>query len=1324
MTQSTYFNQVKNVLKVLQGYTKGIRFIALLTMLCTIGVRQMWGAEATVYTSNVELSTTSGTKATASKAKISSVDYNAMKLGSSGNAGNFYVTIPANTTTLTLHAAAWNGKNSNTLTLSTETAGVTISPSTVQTLTANSGVSGNSTTYTITPDNTKEFFTYTITGATSGARIKLACSERCLIWGVNAETSGATPPTPSTTYTIKWHTAVGITTDDILNEGATITKPATDPAMTGYEFMGWTEDCAVASDGTGFTALTDFGTADSDKDFYAVFAKATTTGGGAATDIAIDLSKKDQITTNTTSSLVFTVGDVTFTNTKVNGSTNANNYCPGTTDKTYTSTRTYNGHQVTIASANTISKIVITAGTNAYATAIKNANWTNATASASNTTVTITPNAGVTSVSFKPSATAGMTKVVVTTGGGTTTYDNYITTCVTAPVVPIATVDPTSVTTTAAGAEGKVTVTYENVNTASVSVALFNDAACTETFTAGWLTAALDGDKNITYTVAENTTYTERKAYIKLTAPETNGAIDPDVVVIPVTQSGKDKVFASLEALLAAITPTSEGVEVTVTLTNEVIQDFYTSGSYRNGIALNVPYQGGVKVIEIYCQDVPAEWVKGGKVSGTITCPWKLYYSTWELCPAAWTELTYTAPPTVSSIAISGTPTKTTYVDGEEFDPAGLVVTATLTDDSTEPIDVALVDRTFNPETLSKGETSVSVVATYNTMASAAYEVTGLTVNDIPTKTVAEFIAAEGGRCYLEGIVSNITNTTYGNFDLTDASGTIYIYGCLNEAGESQQFAALGVKNGDKIKVIADEYELYGGTKDEAKNVQYVSHISTATISIADITIKVGETKNIEATITPDAAQSTVQYAITTGSEYITLNGTTITAVAAGTATITATIAEVAGEYYGATETFTVTVPTTYDVTWMVNGDEWPTTEVVEEGKRITTLPEEPTDECGGKTFVGWSNQEVTDGNKPAVLFTDAANSPIITDQTTFHAVFADKEGDGESGWQKVIATDEVVDGGIFALLTYDEAYYLANAQSTSDPLLQTVTKQDGKITVTDEMKWRATAVGGGFTFTSYNNPNYYLWGAHANDGIRINTESTKQSPTNVWSIELSNDYGVVLYHNASIDGNKYLSTYGDNNWRNYLISNINENNRVANLYKEYIGSTYSDYTTSCLDVNWTITEGGSLSTTSGITTTIIPNEGYTYGEPAYTVTSGSATVTQNGNIFIAVPTTDCTIQINMVQKTTYTVTWMVNGKEYTEGDPSTTVYAGESVATLPTPPEPNAYCGNIFVGWTTENPASGNFDEAPTVYNEQATFPTATGDQTFYAVFADYDQQ
>ena len=485
-------------------------------------------------------------------------------------------------------------------------------------------------------------------------------------------------------------------------------------------------------------------------------------------------------------------------------------------------------------------------------------------------------------------------------------YSNYSTTCAAAP---IATIDPTSVTATAAGAEGKVTVTYENVNTEHVAVLLFNDAACTEAFTAGWLTASIGADENITYTVAENTTYAERKAYIKLTAPETTGATDPDVVVIPVTQAGKDKVFASLEELLANITPTTTATKVTVTLTKEPIADIYVSGTYRNGIYLNVPYQGSTKKIEIYSKNVPAEWVVGGSVSGTLTnCDWQDYNGTWELCPADWSELTYQEPKAVSTVVVSGTPTKTTYVDGEAFDPAGLTVTVNYNDATTETNPTGV---TFNvtPATLVKGQTSVSVTATFNSVTSAAYEVTGLTVNDIPTKTIADFIEARGTRCYLEGIVSGLTegnSMKYGNFDLTDASATIYVYGCLNAAGESQKFADLGVKNGDKIKVIADEYELYGGTKDEAKNVQYVSHISAASITIANITMEVGETKTIAATVVP--AEAEVTYTIKeNAANAISLNDNTITALAEGTATITATVAEGA-TYLGNSVDFTVTV--------------------------------------------------------------------------------------------------------------------------------------------------------------------------------------------------------------------------------------------------------------------------------------------------------------------------------------------------------------------------------------------------------------------------------
>ena len=87
----------------------------------------------------------------------------------------------------------------------------------------------------------------------------------------------------------------------------------------------------------------------------------------------------------------------------------------------------------------------------------------------------------------------------------------------------------------------------------------------------------------------------------------------------------------------------------------------------------------------------------------------------------------------------------------------------------------------------------------------------------------------------------------------------------------------------------------------------------------------------------------------------------------------------------------------TYDVTWMVNGEEWDTTEDVEENTQITTLPTEPTDECAGKVFQGWTDKEITDGQKPAVLFKD--KSPEITDGlTTFYAVFATESTAGGGG--------------------------------------------------------------------------------------------------------------------------------------------------------------------------------------------------------------------------------------------------------------------------------------------------------------------------------------
>ncbi len=180
---------------------------------------------------------------------------------------------------------------------------------------------------------------------------------------------------------------------------------------------------------------------------------------------------------------------------------------------------------------------------------------------------------------------------------------------------------------------------------------------------------------------------------------------------------------------------------------------------------------------------------------------------------------------TLSSIAISGTPTTTTYYEGDSFSTEGLVVTGTYSDKTSKEITTGIT-WTVTPATLTASTTSVSVVATANGLESAAYQVEGLTVNAIAEKTIAEFIASKGGKCYLTGIVSGIDNNTFGNYTLTDESGSIYVFGTLTPKNEKQKFNTLGVVEGDKIKVLADKYTLYNDETDEAINVVFVKEIA------------------------------------------------------------------------------------------------------------------------------------------------------------------------------------------------------------------------------------------------------------------------------------------------------------------------------------------------------------------------------------------------------------------------------------------------------------------------------------------------------------------
>lgn len=93
---------------------------------------------------------------------------------------------------------------------------------------------------------------------------------------------------------------------------------------------------------------------------------------------------------------------------------------------------------------------------------------------------------------------------------------------------------------------------------------------------------------------------------------------------------------------------------------------------------------------------------------------------------------------------------------------------------------------------------------------------------NLGAKTIAEFLELKNttDTCILTGVVSNIQNTTYGNFDLTDESGKVYVYGLLTPAGESKKFADLNVAENDTLTVLAIYNEHNGNP--QVKNAIFV----------------------------------------------------------------------------------------------------------------------------------------------------------------------------------------------------------------------------------------------------------------------------------------------------------------------------------------------------------------------------------------------------------------------------------------------------------------------------------------------------------------------
>ena len=118
----------------------------------------------------------------------------------------------------------------------------------------------------------------------------------------------------------------------------------------------------------------------------------------------------------------------------------------------------------------------------------------------------------------------------------------------------------------------------------------------------------------------------------------------------------------------------------------------------------------------------------------------------------------------------------------------------------------------------------VSVAVTLNQDGPMERAPEKLTVKDFLAKDVDAGIWYE-----LTGTIANLANETYGNFDLVDETGSVYVYGLTRErvASNDKSFSSIGLKEGDVV-TLKGTRSAYNGTAQVGGPAYYVSHVAGA----------------------------------------------------------------------------------------------------------------------------------------------------------------------------------------------------------------------------------------------------------------------------------------------------------------------------------------------------------------------------------------------------------------------------------------------------------------------------------------------------------------
>lgn len=588
------------------------------------------------------------------------------------------------------------------------------------------------------------------------------------------------------------------------------------------------------------------------------------------------------------------------------------------------------------------------------------------------------------------------------------------------------------------------------------------------------------------------------------------------------------------------------------------------------------------------------------------------------------------------------------------------------------------------------GTTSFTQSADYSQVGSSSKPATSITfTTTLPALQNIKNVTAKFSG--FNGTVGNVDikvgDTTVGSGKL-NAANNVIVSSTSEADGKKITVTVSGIEKGVVCYYISYTYGSVDGR----------TAVNMTSFTTADNVTSIVKGRTLATSVANDQSGWNSAYTYSSSNEDVATvaNDGTITAVAKGAATITASLnvaSNDANYKAGATRTKTINITVTnplHKVRFSANGDIVSSADV-EEGESITFPSDKPAD-IDNNIFMGWYGEVYSN---ETVAPTYVTSGTMGEKDITYYAVYSTRSG------------SEAVET-LSQTLEYDTWTY---GGSTTDKSTYRLFHTNGYVE-SDEFDLsrlsKVVVYGGTFGGTSYKN-------LTIGDG------------TNTWK-------SVTVSGSSATGSNTYTggtSLNGTGKLRITSGSGSSSSGTGVRISKVEIytlegGYTYSDFRTSIVQREVSsisvkavpskvvYTEGETLDLT-GLVLTV----NYTEGEPDE-ISSGYSSNPANGaelttigentiTITYKEKTTSFNVTVNAIP--TYTAKFSVNGTI----DETTTFVAQEGTAvSFPVNPSIEGY---TFVGWT-KTAVDGVSETAPS-YVKPANEKVGTADVTYYAVFA-----